>query len=83
MMNAESYLRDGNCPSVAVIRQVWAELTREPGAYYTTIGRRIGRHASIVRYAVAMLIAAGYVESVPRCHGARQVIVPFYAEVPL
>lgn len=78
-MNAESYLRSKRITvSLAVTRRVWAELTRTPQASYRTIGRRIGRHASHVRYAAEMLIAAGYVERAPGCKGTGRVVVPFY-----
>lgn len=77
-MNAEDYLRSGRIRvSPAVTRRVWAEVTRTPAASYREIGRRIGRHSSHVRYAVEMLIRAGYIERVPRKVGTR-IIVPFY-----
>lgn len=77
-MEVEGYLRSGEIRvSLPVIRQVWAELTRTPQASYREIGQRIGRHYSHVRYAVAMLVLAGYVESAYNRERARRVIVPF------
>jgi DNA-binding MarR family transcriptional regulator len=77
-MNTEGYLRMGIRPSLRTTRRVWAELSRTPRVSIREIAARIGISHSGVRYAIAMLVAAGYVEHQSGLDRARRVVVPFY-----
>ena len=73
--------RYGRYVSEALLRRVWAAVTKEPQIRVRPLAAQLGyRSCSDVSIALRVLRDAGYIDFADRSIGTRQIIVPFYIE---
>ncbi len=66
----------GNHVRIQDARTVWAHLSGHPNDSLRSIAAQVGLSFSRVGACVRYLVAAGYVEHLPRSARARRVIIP-------
>lgn len=71
----------GGALPLALVRDVWALVTRSPQLGMRPIGDRLGVSSSQVSRAMRFLRDAGYIEFEDKVCGTRRIIVPLI-EVP-
>lgn len=78
MNTAPRYI--GRPVSIALIRRVWATVSREPQITTRALARRLGRATTAdVTAALQVLRDAGYVQYA-KCRTGRTIIVPFIVQ---